>query len=54
VIFFASYLVEKRELLSVATRRVGQVMLPDPRHLGPLLLVVFVIRRRRAGPREET
>lgn len=38
VIFLAAYLVEKRELLAIATRRVGQIMLPDPRHLGPVLL----------------
>ena len=37
VIFFASYLIEKRELLSEMTRRVGRVPLPEPRHLGPLL-----------------
>ncbi len=37
-IFFASYLVEKRELLAMATRRVGPLHVPDPKHLGPLLL----------------
>jgi peptidoglycan glycosyltransferase len=37
-LFLASYLVEKRELLAMSTRRVGPLMLPDPRHLGPLLL----------------
>lgn len=37
-VFFASYLVEKRELLSMSTWRVGPVMLPDPKHLGPVLL----------------
>lgn len=37
-IFFASYLVDKRELLSVGTRRVGQIWLPEFRHLGPILL----------------
>ena len=54
VIFFASYLVEKRELLSVATRRIGQVMLPDPRHLGPLLLawgvsLVIMVQEKDLG-----
>jgi len=50
-IFFASYLVEKRDLLSVATFRVGPLLLPDPKHLGPLLiawggsLVVMVAER---------
>lgn len=37
VIFFAAYLVEKRELLSLGSRRVGRMFLPDPKHLGPLL-----------------
>ncbi|MDQ4132675.1 MAG: FtsW/RodA/SpoVE family cell cycle protein [Actinomycetota bacterium] len=37
-IFFASYLVEKRELLSEAIGRVGAVMVPSMRHLGPVLL----------------
>jgi cell division protein FtsW (lipid II flippase) len=35
--FLASYLVEKRELLALSTRRLGPLYLPDPRHLGPLL-----------------
>ncbi len=37
-IFFASYLVEKRELLAVSSRRIGPISLPDPKHLGPVLL----------------
>lgn len=37
-IFFASYLVEKRELLRIATTRLGPIHLPELRHLGPLLL----------------
>jgi peptidoglycan glycosyltransferase len=37
-LFFASYLVEKRELLAVSTRRIGPIPLPDPKHLGPVLL----------------
>ncbi|HUF32591.1 MAG TPA: FtsW/RodA/SpoVE family cell cycle protein [Acidimicrobiales bacterium] len=37
-IFFASYLVEKRELLSMATHRFGPLMLPDLKHFGPVLL----------------
>lgn len=54
VIFVAAYLHEKRELLSVATRRVGQVMLPDPRHLGPLLLtwavsLVIMVQEKDLG-----
>ena len=38
VIFFAAYLVDKRELLSSGTRRLGRLVLPDPKHLAPLLL----------------
>ena len=37
-LFFASYLVEKRELLAVSSFRVGPLSLPDPKHLGPVLL----------------
>jgi peptidoglycan glycosyltransferase len=37
-LFFASYLVEKRELLAVSSRRLGPIPLPDPKHLGPVLL----------------
>jgi cell division protein FtsW (lipid II flippase) len=37
-LFLASYLVERRELLAVTSLRIGPVMLPDPKHLGPLLL----------------
>lgn len=35
--FIAGYLVEKRELLALSTKRLGPLYLPDPRHLGPLL-----------------
>ena len=38
VIFLASYLNSKKELLAVATRRLGPLRLPEPRHLGPLLV----------------
>lgn len=38
VVFAASYLAARRELLAVATRRLGPLALPEPRHLGPLLL----------------
>lgn len=37
-IFFASYLVEKRELLAVSSYRLGPIPLPDLKHLGPVLL----------------
>lgn len=38
VVFFAAYLVDKRELLTQGTRRIGRLSLPDPKYLGPLLL----------------
>ena len=38
VIFFAAYLVDKRELLRTGTRHLGRLTLPDPKYLGPLLL----------------
>lgn len=37
-IFFASYLVEKRELLAVAGRRVMGITFPELKHLGPIAL----------------
>jgi cell division protein FtsW (lipid II flippase) len=37
-VFFASYLVEKREVLGVAARRIGPLALPELRHFGPVLL----------------
>jgi peptidoglycan glycosyltransferase len=36
-VFFAGYLVEKRELLAI-NRAFGPFALPDPKHLGPILL----------------
>src|SRR5207245_2923907 len=38
VVFFGGYLAEKRELLATPTRRIGQILIPDVRHFGPLLL----------------
>ena len=38
VIFLASYLNAKKELLAIATRRLGPFQLPEPKHLGPLLV----------------
>ncbi len=54
VIFFAAYLVEKRELLSAGTRRIGRLMLPEPKHLGPLLLawsfsILVMVRQKDLG-----
>ena len=38
VIFLASYLNQKRELLRVATSRIGPLRLPPAKHLGPVLV----------------
>jgi cell division protein FtsW (lipid II flippase) len=38
LVFYASYLVAKREVLSLASRRVLGLALPRPRDLGPILL----------------
>ncbi|MGV3758799.1 MAG: FtsW/RodA/SpoVE family cell cycle protein [Actinomycetota bacterium] len=53
-IFFASYLVEKRELLAVSSFRLGPIPLPDPKHLGPVLLawgvsLVVMVAQRDLG-----
>jgi cell division protein FtsW (lipid II flippase) len=40
VVFLAGYLDQKRALLSVATHRVGPLLLPPPRHLAPVLAAV--------------
>jgi peptidoglycan glycosyltransferase len=37
-LFFAGYLVERRELLAMSTWRLGPLHLPDPKVLGPVLL----------------
>jgi peptidoglycan glycosyltransferase len=50
-VFFAGYLVEKRELLAMGSWGVGRLRLPDPKHLGPILvawgasLVVMVMQK---------
>ncbi|HZU72866.1 MAG TPA: FtsW/RodA/SpoVE family cell cycle protein [Acidimicrobiales bacterium] len=38
-VFFASYLVEKRDLLAGPSMRIGNRLLPDPRPFGPLVLM---------------
>ena len=38
VIFVASYLNTRKARLAVATRRLGPIALPEPRHLAPLLV----------------
>jgi cell division protein FtsW (lipid II flippase) len=42
VVFLASYLAGKKDLLAVATRRIGPIRLPEPKHLGPLVVAWFV------------
>lgn len=39
VVFFAAYLADRKELLSIATRRLGPMHLPDLKHFGPLLVM---------------
>lgn len=41
-VFFAGYLTERRELLSVATFRIGRLNTPDPKHFAPILLAVGI------------
>jgi len=53
-IFFASYLVEKRELLAMGNRRIGPIALPELKHLGPIILawsasLVVMISQRDLG-----
>jgi cell division protein FtsW (lipid II flippase) len=54
VLFFAAYLVDKRELLASGTRRIGRLRLPEVRHLGPLLLawgvaILIMVRETDLG-----
>lgn len=50
-VFFAAYLTERRELLTTSTRKLGPLMLPDPKDLAPVLvawgfsLVVMVFQK---------
>jgi peptidoglycan glycosyltransferase len=39
VIFFAAYLAERKELLSIASRRLLGMHIPDVKHFGPLLVM---------------
>lgn len=39
VIFFAAYLAERKELLSIASKRVLGIHFPDLKHFGPLLVM---------------
>lgn len=52
--FLAGFLVEKRDVLTVSTRRLGPVHVPDLKHFGPLLLawgiaLVVMTRQRDLG-----
>jgi len=53
-VFFASYLVDKRELLRMATYRLGPLWLPEPKHFFPILVawagsVVVMVSERDLG-----
>jgi cell division protein FtsW (lipid II flippase) len=55
VIFLASYLREKREVLIVGARRVAGITLPPLKHLGPLLVIwgaamLMLVFLRDLGP----
>ncbi|MBW3578517.1 MAG: FtsW/RodA/SpoVE family cell cycle protein [Actinobacteria bacterium] len=54
VVFLAGYLEDKRALLSVATTRIGPVLLPPVRHLAPVLVaalggVAILVAQRDLG-----
>ena len=51
-IFLAGYLTERRELLATGTWRVGPLRLPEPRHLGPLLLAWMLSIAIMVGQRD--
>lgn len=52
VLFLAGYLERKRALLSVATQRLGPLLLPAARHLAPLLLATGIALVVMAGLRD--
>lgn len=54
VVFFASFFVEKRELLTIPTRRVGNRLVPDLRVLAPVVLaagaaLLIILAERDVG-----
>jgi cell division protein FtsW (lipid II flippase) len=51
-IFFAAYFVERRELLTVGTWKVGPFHLPEPRHLAPVVLAWLVSLVVMVGERD--
>ncbi len=52
VVFLAAYLERNRALLSVATQRIGPLLLPAPRHLAPLLVATGLALVIMAGLRD--
>ena len=52
MVFLAGYLERKRALLSVATQRVGPLLLPAARHLAPLLVATGAALVIMAGLRD--
>jgi cell division protein FtsW (lipid II flippase) len=52
VFFLAGYLERNRQLLSVATQRLGPMLLPAPRHLAPVLAAAGVALVIMAGQRD--
>jgi len=52
VVFLAGYLERNRALLSVATQRLGPVMLPAARHLAPVLVAAVMAMVIMAGLRD--
>jgi cell division protein FtsW (lipid II flippase) len=54
VVFFAAYLVEKREVLREGARRIAGMRIPAAKHLGPLLLawgfsILVMVRQKDLG-----
>jgi peptidoglycan glycosyltransferase len=54
VVFFAAYLVEKRELLALPSWPKSRPILPDPKHLGPVIVawgvaMVVIMAERDLG-----
>jgi cell division protein FtsW (lipid II flippase) len=52
VVFLAAYLERNRALLSVATQRVGPLLMPAPRHLAPVVLAAGMALVIMAGLRD--
>lgn len=52
VVFLAAYLERNRALLSVATQRIGPLLMPAPRHLAPVVLAAGMAMVIMAGLRD--